>query len=137
MKQVKELSLTEKRENYKMKLTEAQQRSFAQNMLEILRDNEQELNDAGFNTQTRVTQHEQQTQEADEKEAAQVAARKTHLQATADSQLATGTSYKSASATVELIVGLLGKDSKLVKVLKNLRDEMVLEKARGKRKVTE
>jgi SepF-like predicted cell division protein (DUF552 family) len=119
-----------------MKITETQQRAFARNILEVLRDHEQELDNAGFKTKMRITQLEQQTQEAEGKEAAQVAARKAHLQATADSQTATETAYASASATVELIVGLLGKDHKLVKVLKNLRDEMALEAARGKKKET-
>ena len=120
-----------------MAYTETQRRAFTRSILEILRDHENELNDAGFNTQTRITQLEQLTQEAEDKEAAQVAAREAHLQATAASRSATKTVYGAASATVELIVGLLGKEHKLVKAIKNLRDEMVLEAARGKRKVTE
>jgi len=102
-----------------------------------LRDHEKELNDAGFNTKTRITQLEQLTQEAEDEEAAQVVAREAHLQATAASQSATKNAYSTASATVELIVGLLRKDHKLVKIIKNLRDEMVLEKARGKKKPSE
>ena len=38
-----------------------------------------------------------------------------------DTQESTEAAYKSASATVDLIVGLVGKDHELAKVLRSLR----------------
>ena len=120
-----------------MALTEGQQRAFARNILEILRDHEQELKDAGFDPQARTAQLEQLAQDAEDKEAAQTAAREAHLQATSVSQSATKAAYDNASAAVDLISGLLGKNHELVKVIKNLRDEMGTEALRGKKKETE
>jgi len=116
-----------------MNLTEAQKRAFARELIEILVDHQAQLTAAGFTTATRITQLQTLAQAADDKEAGQVAAREAHRRATTESKAATKAAYDNASATIELIVGLLGKSDPLVKTLKNLRDEMSNEAARGRR----
>ena len=116
------------------RLTEAQRRAFARQIAEIMKDHQQELADAGFDPSERISELEQLCDIAEDKEAAQVAAREALRKATAESRKATREAYKFASATVELIVGLLGKDHPLSKILRNLRDEMALEAQRGKKK---
>ena len=53
--------------------------------------------------------------------------------ATAESVKATGEAYRLTSDTVELIVRLVGKDDPLAHRLRNLRDELKNETARGPR----
>ena len=60
---------------------------------------------------------------ADAKEADQVTARAAHATATAESQAATEAGYRKASDSVELMVGLLGKDHALSVILRQLRSE--------------
>ena len=115
------------------KLTEDQKRAFSTRIVEILKDNAARLTAAGFNPVARTIDLAIKTHRANDKEAAQVEARRVHLKATAESQQATDESYKLASDTVELIVGLLGKDDELSKILRNIRDEMANEAARGPR----
>ena len=112
-------------------LTENEKRAFAHLVAEILQDNIARLHGLGYDGHARL--HELRTKEqiAQEKEAAQLAARVASENATAESVEATEEVYKLASDTVELIVGLVGKDDPLAHRLRNLRDEMNLEAARG------
>jgi hypothetical protein len=52
-----------------------------------------------------------------------VTARAAHATATAESQAATEAGYRKASDSVELMVGLLGKDHALSVILRQLRSE--------------
>ena len=115
-------------------LTENEKRAFAHLIAEILQDNLARLNGLGFNGSDRLEEIRAKEQLAQEKEAAQLAARVAEQNATAASVDATDSVYRLASDTVELIVGLVGKDDALAQRLRNLRDEMKNEAARGQRK---
>ena len=112
-------------------LTENEKRAFTHLMAEILQDNLTRLASLGFNGNARLMELRAKEQIAQDKEAAQLAARVAHENATAVSVKATDEAYKLASDTVEVIVGLVGKDDALANRLRNLRDEMNLEAARG------
>ena len=112
-------------------LTENEKRAFAHLMAEILQDNLARLAALGFNGNARLNELRVKEHVAQDKEAAQLAARVAHENATAASVEATDEVYNLASDTVEVIVGLVGKDDALSGRLRNLRDEMNLEAARG------
>ena len=115
------------------RLTEDQKRAFARRILEILKDNIARLGAAGFDPINRIVELSVKSYRADDKEAAQFAAQTAAEKATAESQAATDEVYKAASDSVELVVGLLGKDDELSKNLRNICDSMAHEAARGPR----
>ena len=106
------------------KLTEADQRAFSHQVLEILKKNSARLSAAGFETSGRVVAVEAKTHTADIDEAGQTQAKEALLRATATSTTSTTEAYDLASASVNLIEGILGKDDPLVKVLRGLRPAM-------------
>jgi hypothetical protein len=106
------------------KLTEADQRAFSHQVLEVLRQNSAKLSVAGFDTSGRAAALEAKTDEAEVKEAEQLQAKEALLRATAASTTSTQEAYDLASASVNLIEGILGKDDALVKLLRGLRPAM-------------
>ena len=104
-------------------LTEEEQRESPRQIIEILDNNAAALTAAGFDPAARQAQLTTQADDADAKEADQVDARAALSAATSASQAATQTAYSNASDTVELIIGLLGKDHELSKILRQLRSE--------------
>ena len=69
---------------------------------------------------------------AENKRAAQVTADEAARKATAESVESENAAYEFASSTVDLMVAVLGRDDELSRILRNLRDQMVNEEARGK-----
>lgn len=115
-------------------LTHDQKRAFIHRMIEILEENQDVLAQAGFDVQSRIDQLKQKWAEQEQAEAEQLQALALYKEKTELSVEKLSEAYKLASATVELIVGILGKDHPLVEVIKNIRDEMALEAQRGKKK---
>ncbi|WP_309720135.1 hypothetical protein [Armatimonas sp.] len=103
------------------KLTDADRRAFAHQVVEVLRLHAPQLSAAGFDVTTRLTQLEASAHEADVKEAAQLSAQQAALRATQESTTATDDAYDFASKSVSLVEGILGKDDPLVTVLRGLR----------------
>ena len=93
-------------------------------MVEILKDNLAKLNAAGFNVMQRTIDLSIAVHRANDAEAAQVAAEIAHKEATAKSVERTENAYKLASETVDLIVGIIGRDDELSKTLRDIRGEM-------------
>ena len=114
-------------------LTEDQKRGFGRRVLEIMKDNIARLSAAGFDPISRIIDLSVKAYRADDKEAAQFAAQTAAEKATKESQVATVEFYKLASDSVELVVGLVGKDDELSKNLREIRDSMATEAARGPR----
>jgi hypothetical protein len=104
-------------------LTEEEKREFPREIIEIMDSNSAELTAAGFDPAALKVELTTLADDADAKEAAQVNARAANATATAESQAATTAGYQKASDSVELIVGLLGKDHALSVILRQLRSE--------------
>ena len=120
-----------------MSLTHDHKRAFIRKMIEFTEENEQALKDAGYDPSQRIgelTTLNDAQEQAEAEQLAAMAALKGKTQASND---ALDVAYKNASALVELFVGFLGKEHPLVEVLKNIRDLMIIEEARGKEKAPE
>ena len=126
-----------KKRRRRMSLTHDHKRAFIRKMIEFTEENEQALKDAGYDPSQRIgelTTLNDAQEQAEAEQLAAMAALKGKTQASND---ALDVAYKNASALVELFVGFLGKEHPLVEVLKNIRDLMIIEEARGKEKEPE
>ncbi|MDI6739576.1 MAG: hypothetical protein QME74_04345 [Candidatus Edwardsbacteria bacterium] len=117
-------------------LTEAQQRSFIRQMIEVLQANQAELKAQGYDAAAKVKTLSAQSVTAEKAEQIQLQAMAALKAKTADSVKATKDAYELASAQVEAIVGALGKKHPLAQKVKGLRDAMSKPAARGKKKAT-
>ena len=118
-------------------LTHDQKRSFIHRIIEVLEENAQTLSAAGYDVVNRLTELGDAWSLQEQSEVEQLQAQAAYKEKSAKSVADLSAAYKLASATVELIVGLLGKEHPLVEVLKNVRDLMILEAQRGKKKKPE
>ena len=114
-------------------LTETTKREFSKRILDVLNTNKDTLKIKGVDAEVASGELSQLLDDAFSKENKQIQLQVETKKATADSQKATDIAYRKASATVELLVGALGKEDELSKRLKNLRDEIANEELRGKR----
>ena len=112
-------------------LTEAQQMSFVRQVAAILRETAAEFVGTDLNPTTRATQLDTLAGAADTAEAAQLAAQTALNQATDQSIATRKAAYNRASATIDSVSGELGKQHALTLRLRNLRDAMNVETARG------
>ena len=103
-------------------LSEAQQRDFISQIIERLNENANVLNEKGYNPETKVGELTSLSSEAQTAETAQQKALREAKEASKLSQEKLKEAYDNASATVELIVGLLGKDHPLSQQLRKLRN---------------
>jgi hypothetical protein len=106
-----------------MNMSEEERRQFVRAMVEILDNHAADLTAAGFDPANKKAELTALAEDADDKEAGQVSARAALATATTASQEATTNGYKAASNTVDLVVGLLGKDHALSKIIRKLRSE--------------
>ncbi|MBC8266031.1 MAG: hypothetical protein H8E84_03605 [Flavobacteriales bacterium] len=107
-----------------MNLTDAQKLAFAREMAEILTNNQAELVAGGYDPAAKITEFCTQSTAAENAEADQQQAQADAKQATMDANDTRDTVYNNASATVELMVGVLGKDNLIVQEIKAIRGEM-------------
>ncbi len=105
-------------------LTHAQQLAFAREISEILNNNAADLVAAGFDPALKVVQIQTEAQAAELAEANQQQAQAVAKQATRDAVEAMQTAYKTASASVEIVTGLFGKEHTMVQEIKKVRGEM-------------
>jgi hypothetical protein len=117
-------------------LTEAQQLDFVRRVAAVLKESKAEIEAEGFPATQRATELDGLAADADKAEAEQAQAQAIAAQKTRDAVTKREKAYARASASVEGVVGALGKDHTLVKKLKGLRDSMTLEAARGKKTKT-
>lgn len=102
-------------------LTESKKRDFVKQMIVLMTNNTQVLTDAGYDPTAKVTELQGQSDAAGQAEVAQQEAMAKYKEATTASQEALDAAYRNASATVDLIAGLLGKNNTLVLELKKMR----------------
>uniref|UniRef100_UPI0032161FB4 hypothetical protein n=1 Tax=uncultured Draconibacterium sp. TaxID=1573823 RepID=UPI0032161FB4 len=101
--------------------SEAKKRDFVSQTITIMEQNSTMLSDAGFDPVNRISQLKTELVACDEAEGRQVEAQTAALDATKASNAALKTAYDDASAAINLIEGLLGKDNSLVHKLRQLR----------------
>ena len=102
-------------------MTENDMRSFVTEMIEITKGNSPVLIEVGYDPKKKVEELTTQVTTANIAEAEEKKAFALANEAKEKANETLEVAYKNASATVEIFVGLLGKDDKLVKELKKLR----------------
>ena len=102
-------------------LNEKESRDFVSQMIVMVNQNANLLTDAGFDPVNRVTALQGKLQTADDAEGEQQKAQAAALDATKLANKTLTLAYDDASAFVNLIEGLLGKDNSLVHKLRQLR----------------
>lgn len=112
-------------------LTRGHKRDFARQVAELVTQYEATLTAAGFAPAQRLAELQSKNTAAETKRAAQIAAEEAARKATAESVETESEAYEFASSTVDLMVAVLGRDDELSRILRNLRDQMVNEEARG------
>lgn len=105
-------------------ITDAQKLAFVREMSKILNNNGAALVAAGYDPAAKVTELQTQGGAAELNEANQQQAQAAAKQATIDATTSRDVAYNNASATVELMVGLLGKENLIVQEIKAIRGEM-------------
>jgi hypothetical protein len=107
-----------------MALTDAQKLAFVREMIEVLNNNTASLVAGGYDPAAKITELTTQAGSAELAEASQ-------QQAQADAKVATqrandtrDVAYNNASATVEIMAGVLGKTDAIVQEIKSIRQEM-------------
>ena len=102
-------------------LNEKESRDFVSQVIVMVDQNAGMLTDAGFDPATRSTELKAKLQTADDAEGEQQKAQAIALDATKHANATLRVAYDDASAFVNLIEGLLGKDNSLVHKLSQLR----------------
>jgi hypothetical protein len=102
-------------------LNEAKRRDFISQFIVILEQNAQLLTDKGFDPAAKTDQLKQELTAAEVAEARQSEAAAAAKNATKLAQDTLIVAYTNASATVDLLSGLLGKNDNLVKEIKKMR----------------
>gem|GEM_PF-733464 len=102
-------------------LSESKKRDFVSQLITILGQNAPLLTAKGYDPATKITELQTELTAADEAEGRQTEAKAAAKAATSLAQETLSTAYDDGSATVELIVGLLGKKDPLVEEIKKLR----------------
>lgn len=104
-----------------MSLTEAKKRDFISMLIVILEQNGELIADKGYDPTAKIAQLKEElaiTDQAEGRQREAMAAAKNATQVTLDSL---NVAYTNASATVDLISGLLGKNDNLLLEIKKLR----------------
>ena len=101
--------------------TEEEKRDFARQIVNLLKTNAEKLQSLGYDTKSKIAELTELYETAEQAEAEQRNAEAAHRAATKTSQESTVAAYKGASATVDLVVGLVGKDDELAKTMRSMR----------------
>lgn len=102
-------------------LNDSKKRDFVTQFTVILEQNAELLADKGFDPTNKIAQLKEEMAITDQAEGRQSAAMAAAKNATKLALEALNVAYKDASATVDLVSGLLGKDDNLLKEIKKLR----------------
>ena len=102
-------------------MSEARKRDFVIQLILTLENQSEELSEAGYDPAKKLADLKQKSETAKEKEAKQQEAMAASKDATLEAQSSLADAYKEASATVDLLSGILGKDHNLVKEIRKMR----------------
>ncbi len=115
-------------------LTYAQKFSFSETVAEILQQNKQAFIAAGLDADKKIAPLLEKNKKVVVADSKQESLKADLKRATEDAVSAVDDSYKTASSLLDAMVGALGKDHTLSKRLRQLRDQMIKEASRGKKK---
>lgn len=101
--------------------TESKKRDFVSQTITIMEQSSETLSEAGFDPAERISQLKTELTAADDAEGRQQEAQAAAMDATKLSKATLKIAYDDASAAINLIEGLLGKDNSLVHKLRKLR----------------
>ncbi len=102
-------------------LSDPRKRDFIDQVLLAMENQTVVLTDAGFDPTTKIAGLKLKADDADNAEVKQQESMASAKHATQLAQDSLSAAYAEASATVELITGLLGKDHNLVKEIRKMR----------------
>ena len=106
-----------------MALSKSDKRDFVRRIVEALIANTNRLSDIGYDPADLITALQDKSQDAQEAEQIKDQVRENSLTATRVSNEELDEAYRAASNAVDLIVGLVGKESELAHVLHSIRGE--------------
>jgi len=104
------------------KMTESKKRDFTSQLIVIMEQNSQLLTDKGFDPAAKIAALKEELADADQAEGKQREAMAAAKNATKAANETLDVAYTDASATVDLISGLLGKKDNLLLEIKKLRN---------------
>lgn len=104
-----------------MSLTDSKKRDFVSQLIVIIEQNAQLLTDKGFDPAAKITLLKQKMTDTDQAEGRQREALAAAKDATQLAQETLNIAYTDASASVDLMTGLLGKNDNLILEIKKLR----------------
>ncbi len=104
-----------------MSLNESKKRDFISLFISILEQNGELLASKGYEPANKISQLKEEIAITDDAEARQALAKASAKNATKAATNALNVAYTDASATVDLVSGLLGKDDNLLIEIKKLR----------------
>ncbi|MBU1356609.1 MAG: hypothetical protein KJ620_08585 [Candidatus Edwardsbacteria bacterium] len=116
-------------------LTYAQKSAFVQMMAQMLKDNLAGLKASGFDPSVKLTAMNAALKTSVEDDMKQEALKAELVKATDKATKSLDAAYVQASSLADAMVGVIGKNAPLALRIKQLRGQMVNEKARGKRTV--
>jgi hypothetical protein len=114
-------------------LTRMGRYGFANQIVGVLKENQADIKKAGVDVAARLKEIDDLTKSFNALEASYEKAVVEKRNASQAANDALSSLYGKASATVELVIGAVGKESKLAGRLRNMRDAMALEALRGKK----
>jgi len=114
-------------------LTYAQKSAFVQMMAQMLKDNLAGLKASGFDPSSKLTSLNSALRTSVEDDMKQEALKAELVKATNKALKSLDAAYVQASSLADAMVGVIGKNAPLALRIKQLRGQMVKEKARGKR----
>ncbi|HKL33515.1 MAG TPA: hypothetical protein VJ919_13330 [Tangfeifania sp.] len=102
-------------------MSESKKRDFVSQLIILLEQNAPALTDKGYEPANKIAQLQLEITTADEAEARQAEAQAAAKDATKLAQNTLDVAYRDASATVDLISGLLGKNNNLLGEIRKMR----------------
>lgn len=102
-------------------MSESKKRDFVSQLIILLEQNTSKLTEKGYDPANKIAQLQQEITTADEAEARQAEAQAAAKDATKLAQSTLDVAYRDASATVDLVSGLLGKDNNLLGEIRKMR----------------
>jgi len=107
-----------------MSLNYADKVSFSETIAEFMKQNKNELKNAGFTVESRIGEQEDKNKEYIKQDAIQEKLKAEVVKQTKLALDALDDAYKFASSNTDAMVGVLGKDTALAKRLRKLREQM-------------
>ncbi len=103
-------------------MNDAQKRDFITQMIELLDNEKENLTANGYTAEAKITELTESKKTCDQAELQQQQAQAAAQDATKVANETLSIAYKAASDTADIISGILGKDSEIVKKMRKFRN---------------